>query len=299
MPLICYREKKFLPAHLSIINQANQIIENYRKQGYDLTLRQLYYQFVSKDLISNNVREYKNLGSIVNDGRMAGLIDWDAIVDRTRNVKKNSHWESPADILKSAASSFSVDKWATQKVRFEVWIEKDALIGVIEDTCKELDIPYFSCRGYTSQSEMWGAAMRYKKAILQKQGIFILHLGDHDPSGMDMTRDVRDRISGFLGTHLMGDVSKIFKVFRLALHKEQVDDLNLPPNPAKLTDSRAKGYVEQYGDESWELDAMEPDQINSLITENVMDVRDAKLWNEQLKIEKAGREKILKLAKGI
>lgn len=147
-----------MPAISVVIDQANEIIAAYAAQGFDLTLRQLYYQFVSRDRIANSDREYKRLGSVINDAQLAGLVDWDAITDRTRNVRAVSHWETPGAIIDSAAYSFRIDKWLLQPYRVEVWIEKDALAGVIERVCTDLDVPYFSCRGYTSQSEMWAAA---------------------------------------------------------------------------------------------------------------------------------------------
>lgn len=158
MPKIKYQDMNLGPAKLALVEQANAIIGEYRAQGFDLTLRQLYYQFVARDLLANRLQEYKRLGDVINDGRLAGLIDWDAIVDRTRFVRSLAHWNDPADIVNGAAQQFRVDLWATQPNRVEVWIEKDALVGVIEGVCQELDVPFFSCRGYTSQSEMWAAA---------------------------------------------------------------------------------------------------------------------------------------------
>lgn len=152
MPKIRYQQKSFRADSLEVIEQANAIIEIYAAQGFDLTLRQLFYQFVSRGLIPNKDSEYKRLGSIINDARLAGLIDWEHITDRTRNLRGNAHWEQPQDIMRSAAYSFAIDKWADQDYRPEVWIEKDALVGVIEGVCKTLDIDFFSCRGYTSQS---------------------------------------------------------------------------------------------------------------------------------------------------
>src|SRR6185295_4699456 len=111
-PMICYEDKKFGVERLAMIAKANQIIAIYAAQGYDLTLRQLYYQFVSRDLIANKTTEYKRLGSIINDARLAGLIDWSAIEDRTRNLASLSHWDNPSDIVTSAANSYRVDKWA-------------------------------------------------------------------------------------------------------------------------------------------------------------------------------------------
>ena len=166
------------------------------------------------------------------DGRLAGLIDWNRIVDRTRNLEGNSHWGNPGEIMRSAAHSFRLDKWANQPYRVECWIEKDALRGVIAGVCNELDIPHFSCRGYTSISEMWVAARRLQHWIARGQTPVILHLGDHDPSGVDMTRDIFDRLQTFMGGA---------EVKRLALNWDQVEMYNPPPNPAKLTDSRANG----------------------------------------------------------
>lgn len=276
--LIKYVDKKLSQANLVVVEQANQIIEEYRAQGFDLTLRQLYYQFVSRALIPNQQREYKRLGSIINDARLAGLVSWEAIVDRTRNLQALSHWDGPRQIVEACATQFRLDKWATQDYRVEVWIEKDALTGVIEGACNELQVPYFSCRGYTSQSEMWAAAMRLKRYRRDGQQPVIIHLGDHDPSGIDMTRDIDDRIKLFMGGA---------KVNRIALNMDQVEKYQPPPNPAKLTDSRCEGYMRIHGDESWELDALDPKVIDSLIRKTVKKFMDKARWNELVEREDA------------
>ena len=288
MPKIQYRPKKFNAERLDKIEKANLIIAEYKEQGFDLTLRQLFYQFVSRDYIANNMREYKNLGDIINDARLAGLIDWEAIVDRTRNLQALPNWEDPSDIIKACASQYRIDKWAEQQYRVECWIEKDALIGVIEGVCNDLDIDYFSCRGYTSQSEMWSAAMRLKRYQNNAQVPLILHLGDHDPSGKDMTRDITDRLSEFSG----GEI----EVKRLALNMPQVEQYNPPPNPAKITDSRAEKYIEEFGQESWELDALEPAVIAELIRNAVYEVRDVDQWDEAVKKEEKQKEQLGKVS---
>ena len=166
---------------MEIIEHANVIIREYQEQGFMLTLRQIYYQFVSRDLIANKVQEYKRLGGIISDARLAGMIDWKSIEDRTRELKDQPHWGSPAEIMDAAAQGFALDKWEAQPNRIEVWIEKEALAGVFERVCKELDIPFFCCRGYTSQSEMWVGAMRLRAHSIRGQLPVILHFGDHDP----------------------------------------------------------------------------------------------------------------------
>jgi len=160
MPKIKYQDFQFRPATLALIETANRIIAEYQAQGFDLTLRQLYYQFVSRDIIPNTQQSYKNLGSVINDARLAGMIDWETIVDRTRELRTLPHWNDPSDIVDACAGQFNLDRWKDQKYRPEVWIEKDALVGVFQRVCRELDVPLFSCRGYTSQSEMWVGAQR-------------------------------------------------------------------------------------------------------------------------------------------
>lgn len=282
MPRIKYRSKNFSAERLEVIEQANKIIADYQEQGFDLTLRQLFYQFVSRDLIPNQQKEYDRLGEIISDARLAGLVDWDAIVDRTRNLRGLSHWESPSEIVRVCSEQFRIDKWASQRHRIEVWIEKDALVGVIEGICTELDVPYFSCRGYTSQSEMWSAAMRLKSYRRVKQEPVVIHLGDHDPSGIDMTRDIEDRLSEFAGGGI--------EVIRIALNFPQVQKYNPPPNPCKITDSRAGGYIALHGKESWELDALEPRVIADLIRDEVYAHRDVSKWETAVNAEEEMRK---------
>lgn len=276
MPKIKYIDHTFNAKSLDLIARCNAIITSYTNQGYSLTLRQLYYQLVARDLIENTQKSYDRIGEMINNARLAGLIDWLAIEDRTRNLRALSHWESPEDIIESARNSFRIDKWARQERRIEVWVEKDALIGVLEGVCNRLDVPYFSCRGYTSQSELWGAARRLQGYIRENKHPLIIHLGDHDPSGKDMTRDINDRFELFMGG---ADVE------RIALNYDQIQTYNPPPNPAKMSDSRAHGYVAEFGYDSWELDALEPSVIAQLIEDKILEYRDEDLWNEAVKEE--------------
>ncbi len=293
MPKVCYVEKGFAAGTLAVIKRANEIIEDYAAQGFDLTLRQLYYQFVSRGLIQNKMQEYKKLGSIINDARLAGLIDWERITDRTRELKQNNHWDSPSHIVEACAKQFRIDLWEGQDHRPEVWIEKDALLGVIEPICRQLDVSYFSCRGYTSQSEMWGAAQRLRGYFEQEQTPVIIHLGDHDPSGLDMTRDIRDRLCLFL----QEDCDQQIEVRRIALNMDQVKSYAPPPNPAKITDSRSDGYIRRFGRESWELDALDPRVIATLIREEVEGLVDRDLMDEKQTDQDGSRERLSKLSR--
>jgi len=271
-------DRMFNSSSLELIDIANQIIFEYQAHSLTLTLRQLYYQFVARDHIPNTVQSYKRLGSIINDARLAGLIDWDSIEDRTRNLKSLGHWDNPGDIIHSARASFRIDKWAGQEYRPEVWIEKEALAGVIQPVCNKLDIPYFACRGYVSQSEMYSAANRLIRHSEDGQIPVIIHLGDHDPSGIDMSRDIDDRIAMFRR-------DSDFEFIRIALNMDQVEELNPPPNPAKTTDSRFTQYITRFGKESWELDAIDPIRLQELIQDTVLEYRNDEKYSEALDLE--------------
>lgn len=288
MPRIQYVPKNFAAKTLAIIRQANDIIEQYQADGFDLTLRQLYYQFVARDLLANTEQNYDRLGGIISDARLAGLIDWHAIEDRTRNVKSLSHWDNPADIMAAIAEQYTIDRWDDQPCRVEVWIEKEALAGVIADVCRDNDVAYFACRGYVSQSEMWSAAQRLKVYEDAGQTPVVIHLGDHDPSGIDMTRDITDRLEVF-------DVREV-KVNRIALTMAQIEQYDPPPNPAKQTDCRFAGYAAEYGESSWELDALDPHQIVELVQETINHYRGGAKWRRACNKQKAERGEIKRVA---
>jgi len=293
MPFICYKERRFGADSEAIIEKAKEICEDYMAQGYTLTLRQLYYQFVARDILANTEKNYDRLGSIINDARLAGRIDWDAIEDRTRHLRKLASWDSPKDILESCAQQFRYDRWKDQPTRVEVWIEKDALVGVIEPTCNDYRVPYFACRGYSSQSEQWRAGTRFKDYLEGGQDVLVLHLGDHDPSGIDMTRDNDERLAMFAEADR---ADNMLQIKRIALNMDQVRRYRPPPNPAKLSDTRASGYIEKYGSQSWELDALNPEVIAQLLRDQFDAVIDDEKWAAAKEREKVARARIGEMA---
>lgn len=290
MPKILYQEWNPKPGRAKIVQQANEIIDDYQGQGFDLTIRQLYYRFVALGFMDNTMRNYKNLIDIMDRARKAGLTDWNAIVDRTRNLQGNPHWSSPADIVRGCARQFRYDLWKDQPNRVEVWIEKDALIGVIEGICREWDVDYFACRGNVSQSEQWRAGRRFQGYRAEDQYTTVLHLGDHDPNGIDMTRDNQDRLT------LFAQNDETVHVHRIALNMDQVEEYDPPPYPTKLEDSRAMGYIERYGNDSWELDALEPQVIIDLIDGEIRKFVDIDLFDARKVDQQDARDRIQTIA---
>jgi len=322
MAFTSYISKKFNAEHTRIIEKANEICEEYQQAGIPITLRSLFYQFVSRGLIDNKQTEYDRLGSICTDARLAGEMDWNYLVDITRAIRDISYWKNPQALLERATDQYHRDLWEPQRTRIEVWIEKDAGIGVISGVCEDNSVPFFSCRGYTSASALHDAALRLQRWLVAGDKVRILHIGDHDPSGLDMTRDITDRLRMFIhndwaglhmgsGTWTRGEIKRSLRdhmreqgtgidddeepwsVKRIALNYDQIQQYNPPPNPAKTTDARYQRYVEETSlTESWELDALAPNVLIDLIQDNIDALRDDRLWDQANLVMEKEREQL-------
>ncbi|MFR3489451.1 MAG: hypothetical protein ACLTTP_09615 [Alistipes ihumii] len=247
-------ELRLSKANRIMLERINTILEEYRNDGYVLTLRQLYYQLVSKDIIPNNDREYAKLSNILKKGRMAGIVDWSAIEDRVR-VPKLPYWVRDVQhAIQDTIEQYRVDRMQGQQRNIEIWVEKDALSNVLFRVTSKYHIRLMVNRGYSSISAMYDAHRRLRS------GDVILYFGDHDPSGKDMVRDIRERMEEF---------GREVDVRPVALTMEQIRRFNPPPNPAKITDPRAKWYIREYGRTSWELDALPPRELIRLAEEAV------------------------------
>lgn len=285
-----FAEQRFTAAGLAVVTEAERICADYARQGYQLTLRQLYYRFIADDLFpesrrdavlgtKNTEKNYKWLGDLVSNGRIGGLIDWSHITDRTRSVSfEDQGWDSPESMLYSASAGYSITHWEGQPEYVEVWVEKEALGQIVRQAARAWDVSSFACKGSPSTSSMHEAALRLRRRERNGQKTTVIYLGDHDPTGIDISRDIQDRLALFRST---ADVE------RIALNMDQVLALNPPPSPVKVTDSRTNGYIERFGtDECWELDAIEPADLDTLIQDAIrahldMTLRQARLDQEE------------------
>ena len=276
-----YKEHTFKAKSLAKLELVNSIIDEYR--GYDLTLRQCFYQMVARGFIPNTKKEYDNLGILITNARYAGLIDWEKIEDKTRNYQGSYSlsW-TPAEKLQSAAKYFHLHKWQNQPNYVEVWCEKDAMIDIVARGCRATQTPYFSTRGYCSASELWRAANHFIKRNDCK-GRYIIYLGDHDPSGVDMPRYLDERMKLF-----GADV----EIRRIALTMEQIKTFNPPPSFVKATDTRRTGYIEKYGETCWELDALKPGFVEQLVDSAIRPLMDEKILAQTLELEKEQRREL-------
>jgi hypothetical protein len=298
-----FRKVNFRSEALALVAECNDIIRDYAGQGLRLTLRQLYYQLVSKNRIENTERSYKRLGNIVSDARLSGRMDWSAIEDRNREPITVSDWSGLDTLVDSALSAYRLPRWEGQEHYVELWVEKAALAGVLEPLAREFHVTLMVNRGYSSQSAMYESASRFKErcgstedeaawtdddgdvtqpaTYTHERTPVLFYLGDHDPSGEDMVRDVRERMEMFGVTGI--DVRK------LALTKAQITQYRPPPNPAKVTDPRARDYIARHGNTSWEVDALNPGILARLVRTafaSVIDVEKMARIKEQEQIDK-------------
>jgi len=285
----CYIPKSFRKDALILIDHMEEIINDLQSQGFRLTVRQLYYQLVAKGIIPNTLQEYKRVAGVINDAKLAGLLDWEAIEDRTREFLRQTRWESGGHILRAAVSSFHKDMWDNQDHRIFVIVEKEALVGVLEPTCRKWDIPVLAARGYPS-----GTVLRefvesdLIDCLNAGQVPVILHLGDHDPSGIDMSRDLDERLGLFAAESIY--------LQRIALNMDQVEELRPPENPAKMTDSRFEEYKRKFGTKSWELDALSPAYLADLLEGFIYPYVDTAKWKEVEDQIEDTKRRIIKLS---
>ena len=271
------------------LDQASLIVEEYSALGYRLTLRQLYYQMVSRGHIRNTIKEYKNLSVTLTNARRGGHIDWDALEDRSRQVLAPSQWTGAAHVLRDAAAQFRLDRWAGQARHVEIWCEKDALSSVLQPAAFDYHVRLLPVRGYSSATVAYEAAQRFRAADAIGKSPVVIYLGDHDPSGLDMSDELERRLQ-----ELSAGVP--VRMERVALNFRQVEAQRLPPNPTKTTDSRTPSYVELYGEECWELDALDPALLDGMVRTSIEEELDMDLYRDVVDLEEAVRAQLMAYA---
>jgi hypothetical protein len=277
---IKYESHKFKKSNLDQIAIVNEIIELYLPKNLILTLRQLFYQLVIRNVIVNSEKAYRNLGNTVKKARNAGLTDWDGIEDRGRLPHYQTQFKNAQALINAAIRQYRLPRWAGQDWYCELWTEKDALSNILAVMAKQYHITMMVDKGFGSTSSLHDAADRF---IAHKDAKHkaILYLGDFDPSGEDMVRDLRRRMK-FYGANV--------EVRKIALTFDQVKQYNLVPNPVKKKDSRSRSFIEKYGESSWEVDALPPDVLHQLVEDAILKVLDMDKYNEVIEREDADKE---------
>lgn len=270
---ICYRPHTFQNKQRELVELIDSIMTDYAQQSYTVTVRQLFYQLLSRGVIENIEKRYKSISKLIDTARLAGMLDWD-IEDRTRSFITRTRFADEKEAMVTLANQYHEDMWATQHYRPFVFIEKDALRGAIQQACYDYDVPLLSARGYPSSSVLHDFAKgALADALMAGQEPVLLYLGDHDPSGVNMPDSLAEKLSLYLYYEVEVEV--------IALTLDQVRELNPIANPAKESDKRYPAYVKKFGfSQCWELDALPPAYLDKLVRDKVSEYIDAEAWRE-------------------
>lgn len=340
----------------TVVERIQSLVNAYTKKGYLLTLRQLHYQFVSRNWIINHDTAYKKLGSILDDCKYAGLVNWDAIEDRGRVPHLLYSVDSVEEAIKDTVDYYRRNRQEGQNTVVELWTEKDALSGILKRSTQKYHIRLCVNKGYTSSTALYNTYKRIIEAFKNDQKFIVLYFGDHDPSGLDMVRDITDRLLLFLSQgsrlgeivgfddklqdwwnkkhftlhDLIDDgyltyreakrilseypkdsdyqkyiearykkylIEEMFIVKPIGLTMNQIKEYELPPNPTKLTDTRADKYIKKFGKTCWEVDALEPEVLTSIVELSIETVIDVSQYKKMLATEKKDKTLISKYIK--
>lgn len=273
---VCRQRKTNLFTSRILIMLTRKIMNSHPSLSY--TIRQVFYRLVVAHGYPNTIQSYKELVKAMVQGRKSSDIDADRIVDSSRpEYINNSPHRTFADCIAAEVNSMiervDLDFWESSPVYIEVWIEKEALSRVLLPTCRKFRINLIVGKGYSSYTQIYKAAChRFPK---NGKKTIILYLGDHDPSGLHIEDKLRQRLveeAGRRSIHLNLEVK------RIALTYAQVERYNLPKSPLKKIAQKRGDYARKYGTNTWELDAIEPEILDQLLTESITELLDLQSW---------------------
>ena len=266
------------PSYEEVVEAALDVFKQYDTA---LTLRQLYYRLVSRHLFPNTINSYKRLSRLMVRAREEGAVPVNCLEDRSRRIlgRGDTSYVSAQDFLKRRLASlkesykeYKLPMWDDQPNYVLVSLEKDALSRLVGDIANQYSVRTFPTRGYPSFTYVQRMAS-YMRNRLKGKPTVVLYFGDFDPSGVDIERDLSDR----LGKYKAGE----FIVHRVALTKDQIVKYSLPPMPVKRSDARANDFMASYGDESVELDALDPNTLKLMVAQSIASYIDLGAWRKK------------------
>lgn len=258
-----------------IIDQSYDILADYNP----MTVRQVYYQLVSRQVTENTRSRYQAVSNALVDARKDGIIPWKWIEDRLRKPREVAMWFDLSEFGDTVVRAYRRDVWETQENYIEVWLEKDALSGIFEDELNRYGVTLNVGRGYDGWDSIRNAAERYQDA----QNVTVLYFGDFDPSGEDMVRSLRERLAFFECEPT---------IIKCALNADDVTRYNLPPALPKKTDTRRKKFVAEHGEVSVELDALPAEVLRNRVVSEIEDRMDLDALAKTQEIESLERSRL-------
>jgi hypothetical protein len=259
-------------------------------EHHPMTVRQVYYQLVSKQVIENNRSQYQAVSNLLVDARKQGVIPWEWVEDRLRRPRSVSMWSDLSHFMRAVRRSYRRNVWESQPGYLECWLEKDALSGIFEDALEEYGVTLNVGRGYDGWDSIHNAAERFLDKSGNDINTTVLYFGDFDPSGEDMVRSLEERLA---------ELGADPEIVKCALTAEDVQRYQLPPDFAKKTDTRAAKFIAQHGDISVELDALPMDALRERIVEEVEVRMDLDALAKVQRLEERERKRLVKAVEGI
>ncbi|MBA7615163.1 hypothetical protein ES703_22440 [subsurface metagenome] len=255
-----------------IVPRVSQLLGMY---SYRPTLRQIFYRLVAGLLIPNTEVTYKGLSRATVLAREERTLDPLCFDDRIRtHTEGDFGYRSPESFVRSSKQwikdlpdQYTREMWATQQTMPIIWIEKDALLTPVASIAGPYRVKVYASRGYSSFTAVYQAVMDMSSDKPTK----IIQLTDFDPSGEDMVRDLEERLTRYGAAD--------FELEKIALTQDQVSDLGLPPMPAKTSDPRYDRFAASYGEEAVELDALPPDELESIVKNAIQSLIDQEAWD--------------------
>jgi len=258
------------------------------------SVRAVCYQlFVAGKIDSMAKSNTQRVSRLLTTAREEGIIPWEWIVDETREVEQKNTWADPQRFARTITRAYRKDKWAAQPVRVEMWSEKGTVRGTLGPVLDEYEVAFRVMHGFASATAIHDAAETVRA---DQRKLVILYVGDWDPSGLNMSeKDVPSRLREYVKKTPGGKCS--WKIERIALTQEDTEDLPLFAAETKIKDPRYQWFVEEYGEDCWELDAMSPTDLRDRVKDRIEDLLDRATWDRYVTAEALEQESITNAVK--
>ena len=277
---VCVKSRGKARKTLELIEAIESVFDEF---DGSMSTRQVYYQCISRGAVQNRPSEYDRVQRLLVELRRDGTIAYDRVVDRARRKHQRAGWDGIEEILDASATQYRRDMWADQKLVVMVACEKQALEGIFAEAVDEYGASLWTLHGYGSESFIFEWATEIRRLNAQGKAVVIRYFGDHDPSGFGIEADAREKLSRHgarYGWRRDGLVTADFDRF------ESVE------LPTKVTDTRSRKYVEQYGNRAAELDALLPAELRGRIASSIESCINVEAWDRLQRTEETERESL-------
>jgi len=258
------------------------------ERDHPMTVRQVFYRLAVSGVVPKQEnRGYRTVQRLLVEMRRAGRVPYSWIVDSSRTVRRPQTFDSAEDALRTTLRTYRRDLWADAGTYIQVWLEKEALAGVLWDVTEEWQVSLWVNRGYSSVSYLRQGAESINKALRAGREVYVYNFGDHDPSGVNAWEKAEEDLREWI------DAPERVRFERVAVTPEQIRDWDLPTRPTKTSDSRAEGFEGA----SVELDAIPPARLKELTRECIERHINPRALEQTKKTERLERETLRDFAK--